>query len=194
VQISTTFLLSATEAVGFDELDGAVSAGGNGLSGCASEPVNHRAARDQAEKEWGVQQRELVDVFGEAGGEGHDDGENHGGGADYSRADEDWFGRGFEGVARTVVGFEQMLGAVEVDGQVEILLDFGLYVGNLLDERKLEDGLSVVSNRTVGIDGDGDGTHAEESERDQTKSEYGWGEHGRGRGQAHGAEVIGDGH
>ena len=60
-------LLHAFELdVGFDELDRAVSAGGHGLRGCAGEPVNHRAAGDQAEEERRVQQRKFVDVFGEA--------------------------------------------------------------------------------------------------------------------------------
>ena len=52
--------------VGFDELDGAVGSGGYGLRGSAGEPVNHGAAGDQAEEERRVQQRELIDVYGEA--------------------------------------------------------------------------------------------------------------------------------
>jgi len=49
---------------------------------------------------------------------------------------------------------------LEVDGQVEVFSDFGFNVGNLLDERKFVDGLSVVGDGAVGIDGDGDRTHA----------------------------------
>ena len=70
VQISTTFLLSSTDAfvdaleldVRLDELDGAVGAGGHGLHGGAGEPVDHGAAGDQAEQERRVQQRQLVGV------------------------------------------------------------------------------------------------------------------------------------
>ncbi len=63
VQISTTFLLSSTEAfvsafqldVAFDELHRAVSAGGHRLDGSASEPVDDRAAGDQAKNKRSVQ-------------------------------------------------------------------------------------------------------------------------------------------
>jgi len=37
--------------IGFDEFDRAVSAGGDGLRGCAGEPVDHGAAGDEAENE-----------------------------------------------------------------------------------------------------------------------------------------------
>ena len=68
VQISTTFLLSSTDAfvdaleldVRLDELDRAVGAGGHRLGRGAGEPVDHRAAGDEAEQERRVQQRELV--------------------------------------------------------------------------------------------------------------------------------------
>ena len=71
VQISTTFLLSATEAlvdaleldVGLDELDRAVGAGRHRLGRGAGEPVDHRAAGDQAEQERRVEQRQLVEVL-----------------------------------------------------------------------------------------------------------------------------------
>ena len=54
-------------------------------------------------------------------GERHDDGKDHGGGADDCRADEHRLCRGFEGVARAVVGFEHFLGALEVDVDVVVL-------------------------------------------------------------------------
>src|SRR5258708_5513787 len=164
--------------VGLDELDSAVSAGGDGLRGCAGEPVNHCAAGDQAEEERGVQEREFVHVFGEAGGERHDDGEDHGGGADYGGADEHWLRGGFESVACSIVGFEEVLGALEVHGHVEILFYFGFDVGNLLDQREFVDGWSVVGDRAVGIDGDGDWAHAEDAKGDESEGEYGGGEHG----------------
>src|SRR6202007_1463129 len=120
-----SFLHAFEFDVGFDVFDGAVGSGGDGLGGCAGEPVDNGAAGYQAEEEWGVKEREFVDVFGEAAGEGHDDGEDHGCGADYGGADQDWLSGGFEGVASAVVGFEQVLGALEVDGHVEIFSDFG---------------------------------------------------------------------
>ena len=71
VQISTTFLESATEAfvgafqldVLLDEFHGAVGAGGDGLGAGAGEPVDDRAAGDQAQQERRVHQRELVHVL-----------------------------------------------------------------------------------------------------------------------------------
>ena len=63
VQISTTFLLSSIDAfsalvqldVALDELDRAVGAGRHRLGRGAGEPVDHRAADDQAEQEGRVQ-------------------------------------------------------------------------------------------------------------------------------------------
>ena len=49
--------------VGLDELHRAVSAGGNGLHGSAGEPVDHRAARDQAQQERRVQNRQVREQF-----------------------------------------------------------------------------------------------------------------------------------
>ena len=46
--------------VRLDELDRAVSAGGDRLRGSAGEPVDHRAARDQAQQEGRVQEREVL--------------------------------------------------------------------------------------------------------------------------------------
>jgi hypothetical protein len=45
--------------VRLDELDRAVRAGGDGLRRRAREPVDHRAARDEAEQEGRVEDREL---------------------------------------------------------------------------------------------------------------------------------------
>ena len=111
--------------VGLDEFDRAVGAGGDGLRGGAGEPVDHGAAGDQAEDERRVEERELVDVFGEAVGQGHDDREDHRGGADDRGADQHGLGGGFEGVAGAVVGFEHFLGALEVHVDVVVLLQLG---------------------------------------------------------------------
>ena len=63
--------------VGFDELHRAISSSSHGLHRCAGEPVNHRAARDQAQKEWSMKQRELLHIRGQSVGQRHDDGEDH---------------------------------------------------------------------------------------------------------------------
>ena len=131
VQISTTFLLSATEAlvapvqldVGLDELDRAVGARGHRLGRGAGEPVDDGAAGDEAEQERRVEQRELVEVLGQAVGEHHDDREDHGGGAHHGGADQHRLGRGLEGVARPVVLLEDVLGLLEVHVEAEVLLD-----------------------------------------------------------------------
>ncbi len=131
--------------------------------------------------------------MGEPAGEGHDDGEDHGGCADDGGADQHRLGRSLEGVAGAVVGFEQVLGALELHVEVVVLLQLGFDAGNVFDQRQLVDGLSIVGDRAVGIDGDGDRTHAEEAEGDQAKGEDGGSQH-----QVHamdwpGAEVIAHG-
>ena len=169
--------------VGFDELDRAICASSDGLRGCAGKPVNHGAAGNQSKEERSVEQRKLIHVFGEAAGERHDDGENHGGCADNGRADEHRLRGGFEGVARAVIGFEQMFGAFEVDGVVEIFLEFRFDVWNLFDQRKLVNGLRVISDWAVGIDCDGHRSHTEEAEGNESEGEDRGSEHGRGRRQ-----------
>ena len=165
-------LLRALELdVRLDELDRAVGAGGHRLRGRAGEPVNHRAAGDQTEHERRVQQRELVDVLGEAVGQRHDDRENHRRGADHRRADQHGLGGRLEGVARAVVLFQHVLGALEVHVEIEVLLEFLLDVRNLLDQRKLVDRLRVVGHRAVGIDRDRHRTHAQEAESHQAEGE-----------------------
>ena len=77
---------------------------------------------------------------------------------------------------------------------VEVFLDLGLDVGNLLDQRKFVDGLRVVGDRAVGIDGDGDRAHAQEAEGDQAEGEDRGRRACRGGGQAHRAHVVGDRH
>ena len=141
-----------------------------------------------------MEQRKLVHVRREPVGERHDDGENHGRGADHRRADQHRLRRGLESIARAVIGFEQMLGPVEADGHVEVFLDLGLYVWNLLDQRELIYGLRVVCHRPVGIDGDGYRSHAEEAEGHKPESKDGWRQHASRHRQSHRAHVVGDGH
>jgi hypothetical protein len=88
------------------------------------EPEDGGAAGDQAEQEGRVQQRQLVQILGQAGGEQHDDGKDHGRRADHRGADQHRLGRGLEGVAGAVVLFEQELGGTEVEIEAEVPLDF----------------------------------------------------------------------
>ena len=67
------------------------------------------------------------------------------------------------------------------DIDVEVLLQLRFDVGNGFDQRQLVDGLRVVGDRPVGIDGDGDRAHAQEAEGDQAE-----GEDGRSQHQSHG--------
>ena len=82
-------LLDAFELdVCLDELDCAIGAGCHRLRGSTREPVNHRAAGDQAKYERSMQNGQFVHVLGETMGQRHDDRENHGGGADDGSADQ----------------------------------------------------------------------------------------------------------
>ena len=70
-----------------------------------------------------MQQRKALSVAREAVGQGHDDREDHGRGADHGSANQYGLGRSFEGVARAVVLFQQVLGALEHDSDVMIALE-----------------------------------------------------------------------
>ena len=163
--------------VRLDELHGAIGAGAHRLRGGAGEPVDHGAAGDQAQHKGRVQQGELIDVLGDAVGERHDDGEDHGGGAHHRGADQHRLGRGLEGVARAVILFQHVLGAVEIHVEIEVPLDFLLDVRNLLNQRKLVNRLGVVRHRAVGIDRDRHRTHAQKAESHQAKGEHRGGDH-----------------
>ena len=132
VQISTTFLLSSTDAlvgalevdVRLDELDRAVGAGGDGLRGRAGEPVDHRAAGDQAEQERRVQDRQVRDELRlEPVREHDDDREDHRRRADDGGADQHRLGGRLERVAGAVVLLEQVLRALEVRREAVLALD-----------------------------------------------------------------------
>jgi hypothetical protein len=110
-------------------------------------------------------------------GQGHDDRENHRGCAHHGGADQHRLGRSLEGVAGSIVGFQQVLGAFELHVDVVVLLQLGFDAGNIFDQRQLVDGLSIVGDRPVGIHGNRDRTHAQEAERDQAKREDGWSQH-----------------
>ena len=109
--------------------------------------------------------------------ERHDDGEDHGGGADDGGADQHRLGRGLEGVAGAVVLLEQVLGAFEVTVDVVVFLSSLLMSGTRLDQGKLVDRLGVVGHRAVGVYGDGHRAHAEEAEGHQAEGEHGGRQH-----------------
>src|SRR6185437_13332964 len=118
----------------FYELHRPVSSGGYRLSGGAGKPVDDGSAGDQAKHKGSVQEREHAHVGGEAVGQRHDDGKDHGGCADHGGADEHGLGGGFEGITGPVVSFQQVLGALEVHRHLVIALDFAFHTGNLFDQ------------------------------------------------------------
>ena len=145
-----------------------------------------------------MQQREILYVMGQSAGQGHDDGENHRGCADHGGADQHRLGRSLEGVAGSIVGFQQVLGAFELHVDVVVLLQLGFDAGNGFDQRQLVDRLSIVGDRPVGIHGNRHRTHAQEAERHEAKGEDRWSQHHSRRISLQiryaGAEEIAQGH
>jgi hypothetical protein len=92
-------------------------------------------AADEPEHEGRVQQRELLYVHGKSVGEGHDDREGHGGCAHNGGADQHRLGGSLEGIAGAIVGFQQVLGAFELNVDAEVFLQLGFDVGNIFDQR-----------------------------------------------------------
>ena len=178
-------LLHAFQAdVRLDEFHRPVGARRHRLGGGAGEPVDHRAARDQAKEERRVQQRQLVEVRRQVGRERHDDREDHRRRPDDGGTDEHRLRRGLERVAGTVVFFQQLLRAIEAHVESVVALQRCRDPGDLLDHRKLEDRLRVV----------GDRTHPQEAERDEAEREHRRRVHERGLLRADRAHVIGNGH
>ncbi len=151
--------------------DRPVGAGDDGLGGRAGEPVDHRAAHEEAEDDLRLHEAELRDDAAEHPFQQDDDAEDHGGGADDGRADEHRLCRGLEGVARAVCLFEVVLAVLEVGIEAELLLDLRLDVGDALDLGELVDGLRVVGDRTEAVDRNGHRTHAEETEGHEAEGE-----------------------
>ena len=164
--------------VALDELHRAIGAGGDRLRAGAGEPVDHRAAGDQAQQEWRVHQRELVDV------------------------------RRSEPLVRATMvekimvvapttavpistGLEVALKVLPAPSfssrfslafsklrrEAEVLLNVLRDAGERFDGGKLVDGLRVVGDRAVAIHRDGDRSHAEEAERHQAEGEDRRGQH-----------------
>jgi hypothetical protein len=65
----------------------------------------------------------------------------------------------------------------ELGFDAEVLLQLGFDARNIFDQRELIDGLSIVGNRAIGIDGNRDRTHAQEAEGYEAKGEDGWSQH-----------------
>ena len=142
--------------------------------GGAGEPVDDRAAHEQAEDDLGLHERELAPrrrrkILVQQ----DDDAEDHGRGADDGGADEHRLGRRLERVARAVCLFQVVLAVLEVGLEAEVPLDFCLDVRDALDLRELEDGLRVVGHRAEAVDRDGDRAHAEEAEGHEAEGEDG---------------------
>ena len=140
-----------------------------------------------------MQQREVLYVMGQSIGQGHDDREDHRGCAHHSRADQHRLCRSLEGIAGSIIGFQQVFRAFELHVDVVVLLQLSFDAGNVFDQRQLVDGLSIVGNRPVGIHRDRDRPHAQESERDQAESEDGWSQH-QVRHRRAGTEVVAQSH
>ena len=115
--------------------------------------------------------------MGQSVGQGHDDREDHRGCAHHGGADQHRLCRSLECVAGSIVGFQQVFCAFELHVDVEVLLQLSFDAGNIFDQRQLVDGLSIVGNRPVGIDGNRHRPHAQEAERDQAKREDGRSQH-----------------
>jgi hypothetical protein len=184
VQISTTFLLSRRRLfdafeldVGLDEFHGAIGAGGDGLGGSAGEPVDHRAAGDDAQQKRRVQDGEFVHVF-------------------VMPLVSAMMMEKIMVVAPTTAvpistglavalkvlpapsfSSSRSLGALEVYVDAKSFLSLLLDVGNGFDQRKLIDRLRVVGDRAVGIHRDGDRAHAQEAEGHQSKRKHRSGNH-----------------
>ena len=122
--------------VSLDELNRAIGARSYRLRGSACEPVDHRAARNQAQHKRSMEQRQTVDCcsIGQLVGQHHDDREDHRRGPDHRGADQYRLGRRLEGVACAIILFQQVLGAGEVDVHVEVFLDLRFDVWHLLNQ------------------------------------------------------------
>ncbi len=145
----------------------------------AGEPVDDRAAGDQSEEKGRIQDRQFLQICGQAVGERHDDGKDHSRRADHGSADEHGLGGGFKSVAGVVVLFKVLFGARRSSVETELAPGSPwLIPGMRLDPGRVQTpGLRVIRHRTVGIDRDRDGTHAEELECDQTEGEHGRRQH-----------------
>ena len=87
----------------------------------------------------------------------------------------------------------KVLGTLELRVDAVVLLQLSFDSGNSFNERQLIDRLSIVSDRTIGIDGDGDRSHAQEAECDEAEREDRWCKHQRIHRRPR-AEVVAQSH
>ncbi len=137
----------------------------------AGEPVNHRAAHEQAKNNLRHDEAQAAHGVAENVFEQHDDAENHRGGADDGGADQNGFGGGLEGVARAVAFFEFEFGAAEIGLEAEIFFNFRADVGQLFDAAQFINGLRVVRDRAEAVHGNRHRRHREKTERDEAERE-----------------------
>jgi hypothetical protein len=93
-----------------------------------------------------------------------------------------------------VIRFEQVLGTLEVDRHIEVLLDLRFHVRHCLDQREFINRLRIVGNWAVRIHRDRYRAHTQESERDQSEREHGWSKHSGSQSQSHRAHPVGNSH
>ncbi len=151
--------------------DGPVGTRNNGLDRGAGEPVDHATAHEETEDDLRLDEAEFRNDVPEHLLQENDDPEDHGGGADDGRSDEDRLGGRLEGVPCAVARLEEVLGLLEVGSDTEVLLHHVLGVGTGLDHGQFIDGLGVIGNRTEAVDGNRHGTHAEEAEGHEAERE-----------------------
>ncbi len=149
----------------------AIRAGDDRLAGSAGEPVNHRAAHDEAKDDLRLHDGELVHHITKHVFEQHDDAEHHRGRADNGGTNEHGLGRGLEGVARAVALFQLILGVFKVCVETEVAFDFFLDAFAAFNLAQLKDRLGVVGDRAVAVHGNRHRPHAEEAEGHEAERE-----------------------
>src|SRR5579859_5654273 len=161
-----------------DEHDATIGAGDDRLGAGAGEPVDHRAAHQQAENDFRTHQAQHLNHLAVRDGiiQQQDDAKNHRSRTDNGRADEHRFGGGLERVPRTVPLFEFELGVGKVGFEPEILLNFRGDVRHRFNPAQLVNRLRVVRDRPETVHGDDDRRHGQKTERDQAEGEDGRGE------------------
>ena len=160
-----------------------ISAGDDRLGAGAGEPIDDRAAHEQAEDDRRLHEAELGDDIAKGLLQQHDDAEDHGGGAHDGGADEDGFGGGLEGVAGPVAFFQLALGIGEIGFERELFFNFTGNVREGFNAAQFINGLGVVGDRAEAVHGDGHRSHGEKAEGHQAEGEDGGVERGHERQQ-----------
>ncbi len=160
--------------IALDILYSAICPGGDRLSGSPGKPVDYTSPGYEAQYGIGVKQVEnLLRVNPQHILYNQDQGENHGGGANYRGTYQHRFGSGFEGIAGPVVGFQIMLGFVEIGFKAEFFLNLFVHILDLFDQGQFVNGLRVVSYRAIAVHRNGHRSHPQHTEGYQAESEDG---------------------